>query len=36
MCKLGQCYEEGIGVAQDSSIAFEWYQQSADLGIYYL
>jgi TPR repeat protein len=40
MFRLGNCYENGTGVAQNESKAFEWYQKAEDLGdplgIYYL
>ncbi len=31
--RLGQCYEQGKGVAQDSTRALLWYQKAADQGL---
>ena len=32
MVKLGECYENGAGVAHDSTLALKWFQRAADLG----
>ena len=32
MVKLGECYENGAGVAHDSTLALKWFQKAADLG----
>ncbi|KAL0241739.1 hypothetical protein GEMRC1_006974 [Eukaryota sp. GEM-RC1] len=32
MAALGVCYEHGIGVVQDQSLAVYWYQKAADSG----
>ena len=31
-CSLGDCYRLGLGVEQDYSAAFKWYQLSAEQG----
>lgn len=33
MNKLGNCYDKGIGVAQDDVRAFEWYEDAYDAGL---
>lgn len=32
MVLLGECYENGAGVPQDSTIALRWFQKAADMG----
>mgnify|MGYP002624631979 CR=1 FL=1 len=32
MCKLGDCYNQGLGVAKDGKTAFQWYKKAADNG----
>lgn len=32
MILLGECYENGAGVAHDSTLALKWFQKAADLG----
>ena len=32
MVILGECYENGAGVEQDSALALQWFRKAADLG----
>ena len=29
---LGECYEKGVGVAQDAALAVKWFVEAAALG----
>lgn len=32
MCKLAECYNEGLGVTQNHKMSVQWYQKAANLG----